>query len=178
MRGYKEFWEKENIRIALAIEDLKEEWGAEGICLRLIYLYERMEELKALIAEYASKYTLSIQIDKPYLERHGLAVQLKRMQKDYSSLSMEFDRIIGVKTKGQITDEMIQRAREYPIEHLIEVDKKGFALCVNHADKKPSMLTRGNYAHCFSCGYTGDVLDVAMKVKGWNFVEAVKALNT
>lgn len=164
------------MRIAQAVEDLKDEWGVEGICLRLIYLYERMDEFKKDIADFARKYTQSILGDKPYLERHGLAFQLKRLQKDYDKLSVEFDKTIGVKMKGKITDEMIARAREYPIENLIEVNSKGFALCVNHDDKKPSMLTRGNYAHCFSCGYTGDVLDVAMKVRGLDFTGAVKAL--
>lgn len=177
MRESDLFWLEENMRVAYEVENLKEESGTEGICLRLIYLYERMDEVKKDIAEFARKYAQSILDDKPYLERHGLAFQVKRFQKDYNNLSAEFDRTIGVKMKGKITDEMIARAKEYPIENLVEVNGKGFALCVNHDDKKPSMLTRGNYAHCFSCGYTGSVIDVAMKVKGMDFISAVKALN-
>lgn len=178
MRDSESFWLTENMRIAEEVENMKEEFGVEGVCLRLIYLYEAMDNLKKDIAEFASKYTQSILDDNPYLERYGLACQVKMLQKDYNNLSAEFDRIIGVNMKGQITDEMIARAKEHPIENLVEVNGKGFALCINHDDKKPSMLTRGNYAHCFSCGYTGSVIDVAMKVKGLDFVGAVKALTT
>jgi len=71
---------------------------------------------------------------------------------------------------------MIERAREYPLDAIIEVNRRGYALCVAHPDKNPSMWTKGNYAHCFSCGYTGDPIDVWMKVNGVDFKTAVKGM--
>lgn len=185
MREYSEYWEEENKRMEQAVLELKselsyDEW-IEGQCKRLIFLYDRMSEIKLMVSEYASKYAQSISADKPYLERHGLSIRVKELQADYQKMSRKFDQIIGADAMrgngGKITDEMVRRAREYPIEQLVEVNKKGFALCVNHIDTKPSMFCRKNYAYCFSCGYKGDVLDVAMKVRGASFVEVVRDLS-
>jgi DNA primase len=48
----------------------------------------------------------------------------------------------------------------------IKLDRKGFTLCLFHADSKPSMKvydgTRGFY--CFSCGAKGDVIDLVGKI--------------
>lgn len=92
-------------------------------------------------------------------------------------IDREIDRYEHPRYTSQITDQMIEEARNYPITELIEVNSQGFALCVNHQDKNPSMYCRNNYVHCFSCGYTGDVIDVYMKVNNVGFKEAVKELN-
>ena len=76
----------------------------------------------------------------------------------------------------KITEQMIENARDYPIEEIIEINKDGFALCIDHNDKNPSMYCKNNYAHCFSCGYSGDTISVYMKVFRCSFIEAVKAL--
>lgn len=75
--------------------------------------------------------------------------------------------------KSTITQDMIARAEEHPIENIIEVDKRGFARCVNHDDRNPSMYCKNNYAHCFSCGWTGNTIKVLIKKENINFKEAV-----
>lgn len=82
-----------------------------------------------------------------------------------------------VENSGKISDEMIQRAKEYPIGNLLEINKAGFATCINHDDKKPSMYTKNNYAYCFSCGYHADTIGVIMKLHNLDFVSAVKFIN-
>lgn len=77
---------------------------------------------------------------------------------------------------NSIDQQMIDEAREYPIGELVEVNK-GFAKCVWHEDKNPSMYCKNNYAHCFSCGHTGDVIDIYMTLYNCNFKEAVQRLN-
>jgi len=72
-----------------------------------------------------------------------------------------------------ITDSMIQQAEEYPIENILEINSAGFALCINHDDRKPSMYCKNNYAHCFSCGWTGNTIKILMKKENLNFKEAV-----
>ena len=71
---------------------------------------------------------------------------------------------------------MIQRAKEYPIDRLLEI-KKGKALCISHAEKNPSMNCKNNFAYCHACGYTGDVIDIYMRLNNVSFIEAVRRLN-
>lgn len=78
--------------------------------------------------------------------------------------------------RGEITDEIIEKAKQYPIENLIE-NKKGFALCPFHPDKKPSFFLRNNYAYCFACGYAADSIKLYMDLTGANFKETVQHLS-
>ena len=74
-----------------------------------------------------------------------------------------------------ITREMVQRAKNYPFENLIEL-KRGMASCPFHEDKKPSFSVKDNRGHCFSCHWSGDTIAFLMKKDGLSFREAVKAL--
>lgn len=87
-------------------------------------------------------------------------------------------KILLGKSTSTITPELIARAREHPIRDLVETNSRGYALCVNpeHDDHSPSMWTKNNFAHCFSCNWSGDSIDVAMKVYNIKFQEAVKKL--
>ncbi len=82
----------------------------------------------------------------------------------------------GVKLDG-ITDEMIQLARDYPIENLIEF-QNGKALAFCHADKSPSLMMdrKRNRCHCFCCDKDFNALDVLLERDGYDFVAAVKQL--
>jgi len=83
-----------------------------------------------------------------------------------------------VKMEG-ITDEMIARAKEYPIRDLLGDPVMNKYCCLWHNDKKPSMhyYEGTNTVHCFSCGKSGDSVDVYMELNNSNFIEAVKALS-
>lgn len=87
-------------------------------------------------------------------------------------------KILLGKSTSTITPELIARAREYPIRDLVETNSRCYALCVNpeHDDHSPSMWTKNNFAHCFSCNWSGDSIDVAMKAYNIKFQEAVKKL--
>jgi hypothetical protein len=86
------------------------------------------------------------------------------------------------KTGNEVTDEMIARAREYPIADLYQMLTServghGNVSCPFHDDNKPSMsLKKNNRYKCFSCDAGGDTIDMYMKVNGVNFLEAVRAL--
>ncbi|RJQ39529.1 MAG: hypothetical protein C4555_03210 [Dehalococcoidia bacterium] len=84
-----------------------------------------------------------------------------------------------VRRSDDITDLMIEQARAYPIEKLVDV-KRGMRInCINpeHSDKRPSMDIRGNFAYCYSCGFHADSIKVYMTLKDCGFIEAVRALN-
>lgn len=83
----------------------------------------------------------------------------------------------GRNTKSSITDEMIESARNYPIENIIEF-RNGKALAWCHADKNPSLTwyKAKNRATCFPCGKSFSALDVLMDRDGKSFINAVREL--
>ena len=98
----------------------------------------------------------------------GEMAALKRYQDNIKS---------GVIVKG-ITDEMIEQARQFPIDSLIEFQHgKATAFC--HEDKRPSLTWHKakNRATCFPCGKSFSALDVCIERDGMSFIEAVKMLS-
>lgn len=77
-----------------------------------------------------------------------------------------------------INDDLILRAKEYPIEKLLpNTIKSNKTNCFAHDDKTPSMGIKNNRVKCFSCGYSGSSIDVAMYLNNFEFKEAVKFIN-
>ena len=80
--------------------------------------------------------------------------------------------------KNRITDEQIRQAESHDIASLLDINKFGYARCLNHRpDKHPSMYCKNNFAYCFVCGWTGNAIKVYMVLNDCNFVTAVKALS-
>ena len=76
---------------------------------------------------------------------------------------------------GEITGEMIRRAREFPFGELIEL-KRNMACCPFHGETKPSFSVKNNQGHCFGCGWKGNPVDFIMKRDSLTFPEAIKRL--
>ena len=79
--------------------------------------------------------------------------------------------------KNELTDSMIEQAREVPITSVVDFNKgKATAWC--HADKNPSLthMTRTNTAWCASCGIYFDPIKVLMTRDGMTFPTAVRYL--
>lgn len=80
--------------------------------------------------------------------------------------------------KNGLTDEMIERARGYPIKALLPNPvKHNMTLCCFHDDRRPSMYIKGNFAYCFSCNKGWNPIDFVMALRGYDFKEAVRYLN-
>ena len=79
---------------------------------------------------------------------------------------------------NEITEEMIQSARNYPIEMVIEFDRSGKALAFCHADNHPSLTWHKvrNRCTCFACGRSFNPIDVLTTRDGISFRDAVKQL--
>jgi len=78
--------------------------------------------------------------------------------------------------KNGITNGMIEIAKNYDWNKLIEVGKNGMTLCPFHSDKRPSMYIKNNYAFCFAENKSWDTIAFVMERDGLSFVEAVKIL--
>lgn len=74
----------------------------------------------------------------------------------------------------------IKRARAVPVTEFIKVNRMGFASCVNHNEKTPSMkyYKSNNKVKCFGCGFNGDTIDVVQKMFNLTAGEAIKKINS
>lgn len=84
---------------------------------------------------------------------------------------------------GAITNDMIQSAKEVPIETIFnqqfrQSGNKLFGLCPYHKEKTGSfcLYKNTNRCYCFGCGAKYNVIDAYIKLNKCNFNEAVLAL--
>ena len=80
------------------------------------------------------------------------------------------------KVDGVITPDMVARAKNHPIENLVEINKQGFTKCFGHNDKHPSAYCKKNFIHCFVCQKSWDTIAVLMEREGLTFKDAVLKL--
>ena len=78
--------------------------------------------------------------------------------------------------KTGVTKEAIERAREYPVEQLLETSGKKIVRCPFHDDTHPSASIKWNRLHCFVCDKSWGPIDLLMEKEGLSFVEAVGRL--
>ena len=166
------------------IKEIESTEGSQWIKERkLEYLIGEKSKIDNKIIEIEKEYHEGIQRDNTYADRE-LILELsnyKRLIKKNEGLDK---RIYWLKYKSEIdknkiTPEDIDRAEQYPIQNLIEVNSAGFAKCVNpsHQDEHPSMFCKNNFAYCFSCNWAGNVIKIAQIIWGTDFVETIKRLN-
>jgi hypothetical protein len=171
----------------MAIRDVKAGLGLEGWIIRLSTLSERLERFEDEICE--RKIRWDSQIKNPGMEVYrkineshikALAKLLTKTKREIHYVVNVMEEIYGekkVSERQEVTEDMIERARHYPLENLIDI-KRGMTNCISgsHVDKNASMDARNNFCHCYACGWTGDTLTVYMKLNGVDFIAAVKAL--
>ena len=101
------------------------------------------------------------------------------IQDDFDEIYYLFGKIKRTEVYTEsITDEDIERAKEHPIENLIELDSRGKAIAWCHEDKNASMtLWKGkNRVRCWACSKTYNPIDILVERDGLTFIEAVKRL--
>lgn len=143
-----------------------------GVMYRENYLHDK------LMDTFNHSEQLSKQLaGTDYDTREFIMSCLKDCKKKIKAILKEIDVMRNYKAvmSGSLNPAMIERAREYSIASLVE-HRKNLALCVNHAENNPSMNIKNNFAYCHSCGWSGDAIDVYMKIYGVSFPDAVKEL--
>lgn len=101
-------------------------------------------------------------------------------------MNREANRNVVHQTTDQITESMIQRAKEFPFVDLLAQygwqGKRGLYVCQFHGDKDASfhVRRRDNRGRCFGCnwkdGKYADTIDFTMEVEGITWAEAVRRL--
>ena len=176
------YWEKLNDSTLLSSNDIRRNISYWARDEQLEYLRWKVQELSEEIGRTHEGYMNLTEKDTNILTKKVFVYMagLKKREKLLGGLTfslrlMEYPEI--VKGNG-ITPEAIAQARNYPISEIVEVNSRGFAHCVNHfPDRHPSMYCKGNWAHCFSCGFSGDSISVYQKVNNIGFVESVEGLS-
>ena len=104
------------------------------------------------------------------LQTMGEVTGLERYLKDYKVIR-------AVADANTVTEDMIERARNHPVESLIEFIR-GKARCFNHDDNNPSMFygNKTKRAVCPVCNKTWDAISVLQDRDGVSFKDAVMRL--
>ncbi len=124
-----------------------------------------------LILSLAGKNSLTRELALRWIKEHD--GEMKILQREIAFLKPSSN-----VSKNEITDTMIQKARNYPIKDLLSNPiKHNMTNCIAHNDNNPSMSVKDNWARCFSCGFKGDVIDVYMRLNNTDFKTAVNNLN-
>lgn len=143
-----------------------------AISRRKVYLNQRITELKN-----DQQSALQLFSGNNELSRFLLLDTLRLLNKEIKKHETE----LNFKNTGKgsrITQTDIERAKAYPIENLLTNVRNGKTNCISgtHEDRHPSMDIRNNFAYCYSCGWTGDVIAVYMKLNNTDFITSVKSL--
>lgn len=107
----------------------------------------------------------------------NMALIRKRIDSTKRELDILRRRMRGKVSDNEVTDEMIERARRYPVELLVEF-KRGKTRAWCHDDRNPSMYhaNRLNLCICPVCDKKFDSIAVLMQRDGLTFHEAVRRL--
>lgn len=60
----------------------------------------------------------------------------------------------------------------------VTFNKAGFASCPFHSERTASFKVKGDYAHCFGCGWSGDIIKFVMQMFNVDFNGAVCKINS
>jgi hypothetical protein len=161
-------------------------------------LEDYMPEAKAIIVEKLAEYRGDIFLAEALEKKMSDVIYMNATKEQETLWWLLFDKYIWSKlvdgkekniarlvrlqnTKkggGGFGDAEIARAKEYPIDELIEFRNKN-ARCPFHNDSHASLYyyQKNNNAYCFgACGRSFDSIDIYQMLNGVDFISAVKAL--
>lgn len=111
-----------------------------------------------------------------WIREEIVKLRIAPLQKVYQRIISSQQAKLAPRTDS-ITDAMIARAKEYPIEDMYDGRlRKGCGLCPFHSEKSPSFHVKNNRFKCFGCGEYGDSIAFYMKINNVGFIQAVRAM--
>lgn len=134
------------------------------------------QEYKELLKETQNKIDILKEEWRRVGRENGIFLDIEK--EDYIAKKLKLKKILELHNNfGTVS---IDKAKQYPIEDLIEFYKNGFASCPFHGpENTPSfkLYKERNKGHCFSCGIDADSIDIFMKINNVTFIDAVKKLS-
>ena len=136
----------------------------------------KLKEQRALLQIELNEYSMGV-FNQKAVGRELILLDMKEIRHEIKKLNGKIGYLENPGS-GEITDEMIEVAREYPIEEVLPNEVfRNKTRCFNHDDDNPSVAIYNNRIHCFACNMGWDSIAVVMQVEGLEFKEAVKRLN-
>jgi hypothetical protein len=161
---------KVNIRLDSEMMGVDIEWACER---RKVFLENNISCVKNQRQELISFVAGSSPLDRGVIKKY-----INHSKKIIKNYEKGIRLLKPVKSKNGITDEMIQRAKQFSISELLTTPIRGNVTnCIAHEDKNPSMNIKNNWAFCYACKFKGDSISVYMRLNGVDFKTAVKNLN-
>ena len=150
---------------------------AFGKVCRMRYLQTQLRVASKLFRQNRELYIIACQLNASEETLKTFIFEAEGLSKRIRGYEVSIEVLEGKRSeKNTITDEMIERAREYPIKNLIEIGQNGRAKCVFHGGDDYNMDIRKNFAHCYVCGESGDTIRVYRAKHSASFREAILAL--
>ena len=146
----------------------------EAIRMRLIYLNG---EKRRLVNEKNTLLDEAIFCSSNEVTEKFVMLYVDKVREEIKKINREVKALTTKPKKGEVTEDMIQEARDYPIENLLEF-RNGRCKAFCHESDSDSMAKsrKSNTVFCHVCGKSHNPIDVVMAVQGLTFLDAVKVL--
>ncbi len=144
---------------------------------RLRYLKQCFESARVEFQQCGDEYVAATRglAEKDELAR--LSKIAEGLKKKMAGYKLSIDVLEGRRSaEDVITDEMIERARDYSIQDLVDRGVNGRSKCCFHQGEGWNMDIRKNFAYCYVCGESGDAIKVYMALNSVTFREAIISL--
>ncbi|MBI2410848.1 MAG: hypothetical protein HYV32_03075 [Candidatus Kerfeldbacteria bacterium] len=109
--------------------------------------------------------------------------EVTTLQKRITTLQRQLNALNGVIDTREIIDDLIQQAKEVPIEQIVDTPLKQsgqrlVGLCVLHEERRASFVIykQTNTCWCFGCQQGGDSIKLTQLLHGYSFPQAVRYL--
>lgn len=130
----------------------------------------------------ATRFAAFTTLNKTYQEFKRYVSEFERIKRLYETCDKAFISKKSLEYEKDINAEKIEYASNYPIRRLIErfcEPRKDTCICPLHQETMPSLhiYDSTNSFYCFGCKNGGSPIDFIMKLRGYNFREAVGFIN-
>lgn len=144
--------------------------------MRIRYLSIQICRNNAKVLAISSEYTNQVTAAYFDLIADATADKNYKLKREIEAIKYAMS---GKTRTGEITPDMVARAKNYPIAELIDFDRTGSAIAFCHPDQKPSlrMMKGKNAAYCFPCARKFDPIDILRDRDGLSFQDAVRRLS-
>lgn len=139
-------------------------------------IQKQIEDSVAYLERQYNLYAKYTKDNVPYIIKSMCADRIKLEEHRLNKLRLK-EKFITGKEIG-LSPASINKAKNFPIENLIDLDKRGFAIKNPFREEKTSSFyCKNNFWHDFGNGETGDVIDLAIKIYKIDFKSAIEKLN-
>lgn len=147
---------------------------------RTEYLKEKMSKAIINCWLWIAMYEEDCRKDLPAMNRLYSAQKINQYAHEISGLQGAIIAMKKPERPGQITDDMIERAREYSMLDILEGVgcrvRLNRCACPVHGGKNPSSFSVKNNRGICHCGWHGDSIELYRELHKVDFVTAVKEL--